>query len=114
MSPLGDMTNYNQFFLLTGTPRDYLAAWRDWRPREGCALPEAKQWSVRRLNLRLPHFKGEGHPKDREQGPASTGGEEEGAVNSVGDWNFKLDFPKVTQSFEVCQIRRLEREVRQY
>ena len=46
------MTNYNQFFLLTGTPRDYLAAWRDWRPRQGCALPEAKQWSVRRLNLR--------------------------------------------------------------
>lgn len=41
--------------------------------------------------LTLPHFKGEGHPKDGEQGPASTGGEEQGAVNSVGDWNFKLD-----------------------
>lgn len=35
--------------------------------------------------LTSPHFKGEGHPKDGEQGPASTGGEEEEAVNSVGD-----------------------------
>lgn len=38
-----------------------------------------------------PTPRGEGHPKDGEQGPASTEGEEEGAVNSEGNRNFKLD-----------------------
>lgn len=43
------------------------------------------------FRLTCPHPEEREHPKDGEQGPASTEGEEEGAVNSEGNWNFKLD-----------------------
>lgn len=56
--------------------------------RSGAVL-EMIRWPLSSSSCPTPRE--EGHPKDREQGPARAGGEEEGAVNSVGNWNFKLD-----------------------
>ena len=56
--------------------------------RAGAVL-EVIRWPLSSSSCPTP--RGEGHPKDGEQGPASAGGEEEEAVNSVGNWNFKLD-----------------------
>lgn len=51
VSSLGDMTTWNPFPLLAGTPGIF-GCLEDWRPRKGCALSKVTERSAWRLHVR--------------------------------------------------------------